>query len=210
MILRLSRFVHLLPVGEARVLVIHAVSHLRLVADPELGADDRLLRHPPGSCQPARAGVRRPDRARHPHRQDPGRGNGRRRRRTGTFTMGATPPSCWSATAARPGRAANPLGGRRRALVPADVAERATRLDLVLLGDCDVHMEADFLRREAGGRNIDLRVAAAFPDDLAFAGERQHDAILIGALRSRHAIAEARSRGPSPHAPFIAEAAERS
>ena len=35
--LRLSRFVHLLPVGEDRVLVINAVSQLRLVVDKELG-----------------------------------------------------------------------------------------------------------------------------------------------------------------------------
>jgi hypothetical protein len=37
MILRLSRYVHLLPVGEDRVLVLHAVNQLRLVVDKELG-----------------------------------------------------------------------------------------------------------------------------------------------------------------------------
>ena len=37
MTLRLSRFVHLLPVGEDRVLVLHAVNQLRLVVDGELG-----------------------------------------------------------------------------------------------------------------------------------------------------------------------------
>ena len=36
MILRLSSFVHLVPVGEGRVLVIHALSHLRMVVDREL------------------------------------------------------------------------------------------------------------------------------------------------------------------------------
>lgn len=36
MILRLSRFIHLLPLGDERVLVIHAVSHLRLVVDQDL------------------------------------------------------------------------------------------------------------------------------------------------------------------------------
>ena len=34
--LRLSRFIHLLPITDDRVLVLHAVSHLRLVVDRDL------------------------------------------------------------------------------------------------------------------------------------------------------------------------------
>ena len=37
------------------------------------------------------------------------------------------------------------------------------RLDVLLLGDCDVQMETDFLRREAARAGIDLRAAASFP-----------------------------------------------
>src|ERR1700742_39718 len=38
MILRLSRFIHRLPLGEGRFLVVHALSHMRLTADAELAA----------------------------------------------------------------------------------------------------------------------------------------------------------------------------
>src|SRR5487761_2213340 len=38
MILRRSRFVHQLPVGSARTLVVHAISHMRLPADNEISA----------------------------------------------------------------------------------------------------------------------------------------------------------------------------
>jgi FkbH-like protein len=62
------------------------------------------------------------------------------------------------------------------------------RLDILLLGDCDLQMEADFLRRDAARRGIDLRVAASFAADTALAGERKHDAVVIGALQARHAI----------------------
>ncbi len=38
MILRRSRFLHLIPVGDARVLVVHAISQVRLPADPAIAA----------------------------------------------------------------------------------------------------------------------------------------------------------------------------
>lgn len=93
-----------------------------------------------------------------------------------------------------------------QALGLGDLAGAGRRVDLLLFGECDVHMESDFLRRDAAGRGIDLRVAATFPDDLRLAGERQHDAIVIGALRWRHALIEAPQPGCAPHAGFIAEA----
>ena len=69
---------------------------------------------------------------------------------------------------------------------------RRRRLDMVLLADCDLQMEADFRTQEGNGRGLDLRIAATFPDDVRYVGERPHDLIVIGALRSRHAIALAR------------------
>ena len=77
-------------------------------------------------------------------------------------------------------------------------------LDVILLGDCDIQMEADFLRREAAQRCIELRVSATFPDDIRFVGERRHDAVFIGALRARHLVAEDLADGLNPHAAFIA------
>jgi FkbH-like protein len=62
------------------------------------------------------------------------------------------------------------------------------RLDILLLGDCDVQMETGFLRREAGRRGIDLRAAASFSADIELARDHKHDAIIIGALQARHAV----------------------
>jgi FkbH-like protein len=69
-------------------------------------------------------------------------------------------------------------------------------------------MEADFLRREAAQRGIELRVSATFPDDIRFVGERRHDAVFIGALRARHLVAEDLADGLNPHAAFIAFATQ--
>jgi hypothetical protein len=74
----------------------------------------------------------------------------------------------------------------------------------MLLGDCDIQMEADFLRREAARRGIDLHVSATFPDDIGLSGERKHDAVFIGALRARHLVAEDLADGLNPHAAYIA------
>ncbi len=67
-------------------------------------------------------------------------------------------------------------------------------------------MEAEFLRKEAALRGIDLRVSATFPDDVRFAAEHKHDAIFIGALRARHFITEAPAPGQAAHAAYIAQA----
>ena len=56
---------------------------------------------------------------------------------------------------------------------------------MALLGDCDLQMEAEFLELEGRARGFDLRIGATFPDDVRWVGERKHDLILIGALRSR-------------------------
>ena len=89
-----------------------------------------------------------------------------------------------------------------------DFGGAGQRVDVLLFGDCDMQMESDFLRREAARRGIDLRVAATFPDDMRFAGEHKHDAILIGALRARHLVAEDLGDGHNPHAAYIAHATE--
>jgi FkbH-like protein len=81
------------------------------------------------------------------------------------------------------------------------------RVDVLLFGDCDIQMEADFLRREAARRGIDLHVSATFPDDIRFAGERKHDAVFIGALRARHLVAEDID-GFNPHAAYVAHTTE--
>jgi FkbH-like protein len=87
-----------------------------------------------------------------------------------------------------------------------DLGRPKQRFDVVLLGDCDVHMEADFLRREISERGIDLRVAATSPDDFSFLEEHKHDAVIIGALYARHFITRDPEPGHEPHTAYIAQA----
>jgi FkbH-like protein len=87
----------------------------------------------------------------------------------------------------------------------SDLSGANKRVDVLLFGDCDIQMEADFLRREAAARGIDLRVSATFPDDVRFASEHRHDAIFIGALRARHFMTDAPVAGPA-HGTYIAQA----
>ncbi|HLI22705.1 MAG TPA: HAD-IIIC family phosphatase [Stellaceae bacterium] len=81
------------------------------------------------------------------------------------------------------------------------------RVDVLLLGDCDIQMEANFLRREALSRGIDLRVAATSPDDVRLAAEHRHDAVLIGALSARHRMTlDPAPGGAPPHGAYILQA----
>jgi len=222
MLIRRSTYVHLTPLGEDRVLIVHAISHLRLVVDAEVAGIVAWFETPremPGDLAALREtltidadtlagclaslmerGVLTADDAQAEaaavaqrlaelHGRDPGEALDRLRLQAGE---GANP--YWSVTAAL---GAHDLGGAR-----------THRWEVLLFGDCDLQMEADFLRREAAGRDVDLRVAASFPDDLRLAAEKPHQAILIGALRSRHLVAKgsAADHGGDPAAVYIAEA----
>ena len=205
--LRLSRFVHMIPVAEGRVLVVDAVSHLRLAVDAELAAIIRQFETPqdvPDQIPPGHvvgallergvltaldpeAELAELSKTLAPyHGRDPGALLDRLRRQA---KEGGEP--YWAAS---------------QALSAADLAGDRPRLDLILLGDCDIHMESDFLRREGAARGLDLRVAATFPDDLRFAGEHAHDAILIGALRARQGLMDPPDPAAPPHAPLVAQA----
>ena len=218
--LRRSQFLHDIPLDDGRALLIHAVSHLRTVVDPTVAKIVRFCATPrqlpadfPALMQltglPERElidgltslvleGILTQQDAETEladisavlstsHGRDPAALVERFRREA------KRGPDPYWATGAAQG-----LG---------DFNRQRPRLDLILFGDCDVHMEADFLRKEAGRRGLDLHVAATFPDDLGFAAEHKHDAILIGALRSRHHLV-----GPAPdpdipaYAPYISEA----
>jgi len=198
--LRLSRFVHLAPVGDNRMLVIHAVTHLRLAVDGDLAQMISLFAEPqevteevfgPGAFAPlierGILTVLTPEEEMAAlsaelsavHGRDPALLLERLRRQ------------------AREG--GEPYWAAHEALKIDDVKTALPRMDVVLFGDCDIQMEADFLRREALGRGVDLRVAATFPDDLRFAAEHAHNAIILGALRARHLIAQDLT-APSPTA----------
>ena len=216
--LRSSSFVHKIPVGPDRVLLVHAISHLRFLANDEiarvfdffteprtlpdealplietLGCDRDALASCIGALLERGALTEHDPAAEAAHfsalmsasyGRDPRELLERYRRETQEGGL-----DYWATGAAS---------------TLADFAEPKARIDAILFGDCDVHMEAGFLKREAGRRGIDLRVAATFPDDPSFAAEHTHDVILIGALRSRHAIAEP-PQGRAPHDAYIAEA----
>src|SRR5579859_618656 len=222
MLIRRSSYVHLTPLSEDRVLIVHAITHLRLVVDGEVAQIAAWFETPrdmPGELAQLRdgltidadtlagclaslmeRGVLTADdaaaeaasvaaRLNELHGRDPGEALDQLRRQAGE---GSNP--YWSVTAAL---GADDLG-----------AAKSHRWDVLLFGDCDLQMEADFLRREAAARDIDLRVAASFPDDLRLAAERSHQAIFIGALRSRHLVAKgsAADHGGDPTAVYLAEA----
>jgi len=189
MALRKSRFVHLAPVGDGRVLVLHAVNQMRWVVDAELAQIIDLFQVPQPLFEQS----------------------------LGPTLLAAllerevltdkTPEAELEALSAELGATygrdpAAALDARRRArrsgaedywtVTQAASADNLTapgrRLDLLLFGDCDVQMEQDFLRQEGRRRGLDLSVAASFPDDIAMAVDRRHDLVLVGALRARHSI----------------------
>ena len=200
---RLSRYVHLTPLGEGRVLAVHAMRQLRLTLDETVGAMLAWFAAPremPAQLDalPGREGIDPETLARclaslmdqgllteldpyaeqaaltaelsELHGRDPGQALDALRRR---HKQGAD--ACWSVAETT---GAADLG-----------ATAAHTLRLLMFGDCDLQMEAAFLRREALSRGIALEIATAFPDDLRLAAERPHDAILVGALRTRRVLA---------------------
>jgi len=219
MILRRSQFIHQLPVGQGRTLIVHALSHIRLPGDNDVNvlldffAEPRrvpedcaalsdLMPGTPQEIQGAIKGLveRQILTEKTPEEEladvaailapmygrDPGEILELYRRK---MREGAAP--YWSVGAAY---------GMR------DFGAAAARVDVLLLGDCDIHMEADFLRREAASRGVDLRVSATFPDDVRFASDHKHDVIIIGALRARYSIVEQPAPGQPAHAAYIGQA----
>ena len=202
MILRRSSYAHVIALGEGRALFVHAVSQMRLAVDGEValllacfdsprllprdfaalsrrvGYDIETLARGVAALlergfltdkapeDEAAAVVRELNRtgARDPAEQ---LDKYRRARGEGALDYWAAPPT--------------------RGL--DDLATPRPRLDVALLGDCDLQMEAEFLAKEGRERGLDLRVGASFPDDPRWVEERAFDVILVGALRSRGMVA---------------------
>jgi FkbH-like protein len=228
MILRRSRFVHQLPVGNDRTLIVHAISHMRLPADNEISALLEYFSEPrriPQDCDAMTALFTKTGETSVDLRDAVERTVMELLSRQILTEM--TPEEELAAIgvelAAKHGRDPAELleryrrklkeGGASYWAVGAsygldDFSVTRQRLDVLLFGDCDIQMEADFLRREAARRGIDLHVSATFPDDIRFAGEHRHDAVFVGALRARHLVAEDLGDGLNPHAAYIAHATE--
>ena len=228
MILRRSRFVHQLPVGSARTLIVHAISHMRLPADNEISALLEYFSEPrriPEDCDAMTALFTKTGETSADLRDAVERTIMELLSRQILTEM--TPEEELAAIgaelAAKHGRdPAEMLERYRRKLKEGgdaywavgasygleDFSGSRRRVDALLFGDCDIQMEADFLRREAARRGIDLHVSATFPDDIRFAGEHGHDLVFVGALRARHLVAEDLGDGLNPHAAYIAHATE--
>jgi FkbH-like protein len=228
MILRRSRFVHLLPVGQGRTLIVHAISHTRLPADGEVTAILEYFSEPrriPEDCDAIAALLAKSAGGQDGLREAIERTVLELKSRQILTEMTAEEElaAIGHELSAKHGRdPAEMLESYRRKLKQgaadywsvgsayglADFSGTRRRVDAVLFGDCDIQMEADFLRKEAAKRGIDLHVAATFPDDLRFASEHKHDVIFVGALRVRHLVAEDLGEGLNPHAPYVAHVTE--
>ena len=228
MILRRSRFVHLLPVGPGRTLLVHAISHMRLPVDREITALLEFFlegRRVPADCDALAALLAKPTDQPAALREAIERTVIELKSRQILTEMSAEEElaAAGAELSAKHGRDPAEMlesyrrqsreGGASYWAVGAsygmqDFSGKRQRVDALLFGDCDIQMEADFLRREAGRRGIDLHVAATFPDDVRFASEHKHDVIFVGALRARHLIVEDLDNGLNPHAAYIAHATE--
>ena len=204
MLLRLSRFVHLLPVGSDRVLVVDAISHVRMVVNNEIAGVIRSFATPTsvpelGEGLLAALFQRGIVTDKTPEEEA--------RHVAGLLSpyLGRDPEALLEQYRLKAKEGVEAYFAASATLTPHDFT-RPTKhhAELLLFGDCDVQVEADFLRRHAATRGLALKIAASFPNDLRLAEEHSHDAILIGALRQRFAIPE--NADPEPHAGFIAEA----
>ena len=228
MILRRSRFVHLLPVGPGRTLVVHAISHMRLPADGEIAALLEYFseaRRIPEDCDAMAALLAKPADTQAGLREAIERTVVELKSRQILTEMTAEDElaAIGAELSAKHGRdPAEMLEDYRRKLKEggasywavgasygvADFGGTYQRVDALLFGDCDIQMEADFLRRDAARRGIELHVAATFSDDIRFAAEHKHDVVFVGALRARHLVVEDLDNGLNPHAAYIAHATE--
>jgi FkbH-like protein len=228
MILRRSRFVHLLPVGPGRTLLVHAISQMRLPADREITALLEYFsqtRRMPEDCEALVALLAKPTDQPAVLREVIERTVLELKSRQILTEMTAEEElaAIGAELSEKHGRDPAEMlesyrrkskeGGSDYWAVGAsygvqDFGGKRKRIDALLFGDCDIQMEADFLRQEAGRRGIDLHVAATFPDDIRLAAEHRHDLIFVGALRARHLIVEDLDNGLNPHAAYVAHATE--
>jgi FkbH-like protein len=218
--IRRSRYVHLTPLGDGRVLAVHAMRQLRLTLDETVAAMLAWFAAP--RDMPADLDAL------------PGRdafdADTLARALAALMEQGLLtdldPDAEEAALVAEMGAASGEDAGqaldalRRRHKRGADAywsepqtigaaelgAEARHTLRVLMFGDCDLQMEAESLRREAAARGIALELATAFPDDLRLAAERPHDALLVGALRSRRVLAQVEVPADEAIALCLAEA----
>src|SRR6185437_375990 len=198
MLLRRSAFVHVLPLGPGRLLIVHAVSQLRLAVDDEAAAlldafanpcelpaelaslAARFGQEPRTLAGAIAALVERGFLTEHDSAAEAS-AFARELSQTGA----RDPAALLDRYRERRHEGARAYWAAQETRPLASLAASGRRLDVALIGDCDVQMEAEYLCLEGRARGLDLHVAAALPDDPGFVGERRFDAILVGASRAR-------------------------
>ena len=218
MILRRSHFAHLLRLAPGRSLVFHAVTQLRIAIDDDLVAllaafeaprqlpdEGAAIAQALGVAMPALGGAvaalfergfltdKSVEEERAVYAQ------------TLSQTLGADPGEQLDRLRREKREGAQDYWAAQSTRRLASLGQAQRRVDVALFADCDLQREAEFIRREGEARGLDIRVGATFPDDVRWVEERAHDAILIGALRSRATIAAAPA-GTDPSRDYIAEA----
>lgn len=217
--LRRSRFVHVLPVGTDRYLVVHAVNHMRLPVDRDVKILLDFFEQPrtvPDDCEALTKNINFSLEA----IQDAVLGLVKRQVLTDKTpdeelemistelapTHGRDPAQLLELYRRQLKQGSSPYWSVSSTLSMPDLHTTAQKVVAILFGDCDIQMEADFFRREATRRNIDLHISATFPYDIRYASEHKHDVIFIGALRARYTITETPEPGHAPHTAYIEEA----
>lgn len=70
----------------------------------------------------------------------------------------------------------------------ASFAPQPRRLDVVLVGLCEVQIGMDVLRAEARAAGIDLRLVPTFETTIEMLKQTPHDAVIVGPLGARHGV----------------------
>ncbi len=216
--LRASSFVHKIPVGPDRVLLVHAISHLRFLANDEIArvfdffATPRTLpdealplmdalgcdRDALASCIGAlleRGALTEKD----PDAEVAGFGE------LMAASYGRDPRELLERYRRETKEGGLDYWATGAASSLADFAQPKTRVDAILFGDCDVQMEADFLRREAaaarhrpaGRRDLPGRCVVRRRAQARRGPDRR---------AARSACDRRAAEGRSPHEAYIAEA----
>jgi FkbH-like protein len=222
MIFQRSRFVHLLPLSAGRSLAVHGVSQVRITADAEL---TQVLRYfevprtlpddlggllalvPYGAEVLVQCLAALHEAALITH-LTPEEELAEAAERL-SARQGRDPSDVLDLYRRALKEGADPAWGRPAAKGIGDLAGAPRpALAVLMFGDCDLQMEADFLRQAGQARGFDLKIAATFPDDVRFAQERAADILIVGALRSRRTIFEdgGLEDGAPPYSRYIAEA----
>ncbi len=137
MILRLSQFAHLLPVADGRVLVIHAITHMRLVADAELAQIIEFFREPRevDADGPGAAGFGALIERGILTEQSPEEELAEQTRELGAF-YGRDPAEALEKFRLGAKEGVEPYWSAGAALSAGDLTGGGTRLDVLLFGDC--------------------------------------------------------------------------